>query len=360
MSDTEAPFTLRGFVSLIELAKERFAFAPFSDIPWGSSFLLWRHDVDFSLNRAHQCAVVEHRLAVVATYFINPTSAFYNPLEKSQSQLIARISEMGHRIGLHFDANGVSLSDLDAAIQAQRVTLERICGVNVEAVSFHNPKPDHLMNDAETYGDGLINAYSSTLMQGVTYCSDSNGYWRHRSLKDVINDPSVRQLQALTHPAWWQDTEMPPRSRIFRSVYGRASSVMTEYDGLLVRDGRENRSGDVRLPTRRSASADNEAESAQRTVIDFLWHAEAFGALWAYLFAVLSDLERKREEREGSQKRPTGADGQPGSSSTYAPRESRIAESSLLTLADLTAMSLDEARAECVKLMSIITSQQEA
>lgn len=358
MSSPEEPFTGSHFVSLLELAKERFTFAPFTDIPWDSSFVLWRHDVDCSLNRAFRCGEEEQRLGVLATYFINPTSSFYNPFEASQAQLVRDIAAMGHRIGLHFDANGVSPPELDAAIKSQRLALEEIVGVSVEAVSFHNPRAEHLGNDADTYG-GLINAYSRTLMQDVTYSSDSNGYWRHRPLLDVLKDVSVSRLQVLTHPGWWQDTVMPPRSRILRSVYGRASHVMSEYDGLLLRDGRENRSGDLPLIAGRDVSEHGRAGSAQQTVVDFLWHAEAFVALYAYLSEILTGLEGQRQDLDWREAGPTPVARAGPSSGANTSGDFGAASLHGTASADLGAIPPSQMREACIEMMSYIASTRE-
>lgn len=356
MTSATRSFTLGQYASLLELAERRFSFVPFGNIPWNSPFVLWRHDIDFSVNRALRCAEEEHRVGVLATYFINPTSSFYNPFEATQAKLIRNIVALGHRIGLHFDSNGVSPSGLDAGIRSQRQALEDVCGVDVEAVSFHNPKPEHLANDAESYG-GLMNAYSRTLMQGVTYSSDSNGYWRHRPLIDVLNDASVSRLQVLTHPGWWQDTEIPPRSRIYRSVYGRASNVMSEYDDVLARDGRENRSGGLAVIASRGDSRPSGAETAEQAVVDFLWHAEAFVALYAFLCGVAAGIESDRPDLEDGGNGPTGgAEGGDAQSLDPALIRSGSGGASLrsMTTRDLAALTLAEARELSVQLLAHI------
>ncbi|HYW56850.1 MAG TPA: hypothetical protein VE934_07810 [Polaromonas sp.] len=242
-SDTD--FTVTHYRELLKLAKQNFVFATYDDIPWGSRFVLWRHDCDYSLNRAHGLATVEAAEGVRATYFLNPHCEFYNLFERSQHRLVREILGMGHKIGLHFDGafhDVVDEDSLSAHVQREAALLEGLYGVKPLAFSFHNPAASHLACDAEAYG-GLTNCYSGRLKAEVPYCSDSNGYWRFRRLRDVLTEATDPCLQVLTHPGWWQDKVSPPRQRIFRSVYGRAKATLQLYDEGLDAHGRENFSG---------------------------------------------------------------------------------------------------------------------
>ena len=349
MPSKEWTFTLQEYVSLLETAKARFRFAMYTDIPRTDPFVLWRHDVDYSLNRARLCAEEEARLEALATYFVNPTSSFYNPFEASQAQLVRDIEAMGHRIGLHFDANNVDPKNIEVEIMAQRRAVEEILGVVVEAVSFHNPKAEHLALDADSYGGGLVNAYSKTLMQNVTYSSDSNGYWRHRPLLEVLQDESVTRLQVLTHPGWWQNVEMPPRSRIWRSVYGRASNVMRDYDELLRNDGRANLSGGLCVAFR-GTDLQHRADQGHQDVIDFLWHAEAFAPLYVVLEEVLASMEASQSATSPIENRAD--DGSLEASATG------VSMPSVERSNGVTGMTNDELRSACVEFMARIAALQ--
>ena len=105
-------------------------------------------------------------------------------------------------------------------------------GLRPAAFSFHNPTEFLLLWERDTYG-GLINCYSRTFKTTIPYCSDSNGYWRFRRLRDALESAQDPRLQVLTHPGWWQEVPLHPRERIFRSVYGRALDIMNLYDVVL-------------------------------------------------------------------------------------------------------------------------------
>jgi hypothetical protein len=283
-SSRDSDFTMDGYRGLLAMAKRSYDFASYSAIPWGKRFVLWRHDCDYSLNRAHALACAEAEAGVRATYFLNPHCEFYNLFEKSQHRLVREIIEMGHEIGLHFDAAFHDISDeaaLGRLVDAEAALLEGLYGVRPSVFSFHNPVAAHMSCEAETYG-GLVNCYSRRFKTEVPYCSDSNGFWRFRRLRDVLADATDSCLQVLTHPGWWQETVMPPRQRIFRSVYGRAEAIMRLYDAGLDAHGRQNISGamDALRPIR---AVDPDAWE----LCDLLWNRGDFPALFCELWRLL-------------------------------------------------------------------------
>ena len=242
---SDEDFTEGHYRLLLRAAKESYRFATYDAIPWGTRFVLWRHDLDYSLNRAAALARIEAEEGVTATYFVNPRSEYYNPFEPDQARLIRLILGLGHRLGLHFDAAFHSVADegtLTCKVAQESRWLEEAFCVRLDAFSFHNPGSNQLRCDADHYG-GLVNCYSQRFKTEVAYCSDSNGYWRFRRLHDVIAAASDRCLQVLTHPGWWQSKPMPPRQRIFRSAYGRAQATMSGYDEGLAEHGRINHAG---------------------------------------------------------------------------------------------------------------------
>lgn len=235
-------FTTMRYKELLRLAKRRYRFATYAESRAHERVILWRHDVDYSLNRALRLAEIEHDEGVRTTYFINPHCAFYNALENGQQAIIGELVRLGHDLGVHLDAayHGiVAESGLDAAVKAEARFFQEQFGVQVVAFSFHNPTPLLLACDEESYG-GLLNCYSKLFKSSFGYCSDSNGHWRFRNLQEVLESSTDDRLQVLTHPGWWQELPMSPRERIFRCVDGRAAAVMGEYDRVLNAHGRSN------------------------------------------------------------------------------------------------------------------------
>jgi hypothetical protein len=242
---SDSDFTVSHYRELITLAKNNYVFSKYGQIPWGRKFVLWRHDCDFSLNRAFALARVESEQGICATYFLNPHCEFYNLYEKSQHRLVQEILVLGHDIGLHFDAAFYEIHNedmLSVKVRDEAAMLEGLFGVKPSAFSFHNPVTSHMDCEAESYG-GVLNCYSRRFKAEIPYCSDSNGYWRFRRLWNVLSEGKDPCLQVLTHPGWWQEIPMPPRQRIFRSIYGRAAAAMRRNDWLLNEYGRRNHAG---------------------------------------------------------------------------------------------------------------------
>lgn len=224
------------------MAGERFGFLRFGASAESECAALWRHDIDFSPQRALALARIERDQEVTATYFVQISSRYYSPFEPETAAVLREIVSYGHDIGLHFDAEVVAhhrTPDYSRRLKFEASILAEVVETRVDSFSLHNPTTIPGLQFAQTEA-GLINASHPCFQQDFVYCSDSNGTWRHRSLSEVVADPTVRRLYALTHPEWWQDSFMSPRDRIQRCIDGRARRAGRYYDELLERYGRPN------------------------------------------------------------------------------------------------------------------------
>ncbi len=206
--------------------------------------VLWRHDIDFSVHRAMRLAEIEIDENVRSTWFINPHSSFYNIYEKSVQEKLHRIVAMGHWVGLHFDAGfypNVNWAGtmMDSILKTEAELVGFVCGASVDVVSWHNPDSSGLLAVDDTRVGGLVNCYSAEIKARYQYVSDSNGYWRFKSIPELLKEEHER-VQVLTHPGWWTPEPMAPRDRIERCLLGRARSVAEAYDAGLALHGREN------------------------------------------------------------------------------------------------------------------------
>jgi hypothetical protein len=234
-------FTETEYMRLLEAAKQTHSFCFFDDYSNIRNPVLWRHDVDISVHRAAWMAGAENKLSVKATYYFMLHSWSYNLLEKDIQRLITKISTLGHSIGLHFDP--LFYNDCDNAnalefyLRREKLLLEDISGVEVRTFSYHNPTEVILSMNDDIYG-GMINAYSQTIRAKFTYCSDSNGYWRHESIGNVIRNNPKKPLHILTHPEWWQKDIMSPMQRFKRSLDGRMNDTYQKTMDVLKSGGR--------------------------------------------------------------------------------------------------------------------------
>ena len=165
-----------------------------------------RHDVDLSLGRAVAVAEAERALEVKATYYVLVSTEMYNPASAESRRQLRRIVELGHAVGLHFDATKYEggRAALEEAANEECALLESLAGAPVDSLSFHRPAPE-LKGLADAFA-GRAHTYEPRFFHEIGYISDSSGGWYRGH---PLDHPSVRSrtaVQLLTHPVWWQGT----------------------------------------------------------------------------------------------------------------------------------------------------------
>jgi len=234
-------FTRTNYRRLLQIAARTYGLTPVAEFDGSAGAGIWRHDVDASPQSALSLARIESEEGVRATYYFNLRSEFYNLLEPAVVRIAREIRDLGHEVGVHFDAAAAdldSVATLERDLAIERDVLRRLIGVEVASFSFHNPSQRTAPFAAPTYA-GMRNAYAKDLMARVAYCSDSNGYWRYTPLEEFLR-MGHESVCVLTHPEWWQDEPLSPRERIVRCVEGRAAATLERYDTLLLVNDRKN------------------------------------------------------------------------------------------------------------------------
>jgi len=175
-------FDLAHYRELVEAAQAGgYRFACFGEGPEDGEVFL-RHDVDLSLDAALRMAELEHDLEATATYFLMTESVFYNLASTEGVAAIARLRELGHRVGLH-------------AVYPNAALDERFDPV----VAWHNPDPEYMRAPVP----GAINVMEDRYFDPATYRSDSNQHWRSGCPHDELRAGAFPWLQLLTHPEIW-------------------------------------------------------------------------------------------------------------------------------------------------------------
>jgi hypothetical protein len=195
-------FDTEGYALFIRTAADKgYSIGPVSGgLEAPAKSLILRHDVDFSLDRALALAELEQGLGVQATYFIMVSNPFYNALAPRSRRLLARIVELGHEIGLHWDSSTYPTSEEDAALHFCREIelLGAAAGVRIRCASQHIPINTPLFNfDAHIE----FEAYSERLMSRYRYVSDSSMVWRGPTPLELLEEGA--DLYFLAHPIWW-------------------------------------------------------------------------------------------------------------------------------------------------------------
>jgi hypothetical protein len=147
-----------------------------------SGDLFLRHDVDMSLDAALAFAELEAERGAAATYFLMTRSDFYNLSSRSGERALARLRELGHRVGLHGVHPDATLDDRFDPVLA-----------------WHTPDPQYMSEPVE----GVVNVMQPPWFEPAHYRSDSNRHWRSGCPHDDLRAGRLEWLQLLVHPEIW-------------------------------------------------------------------------------------------------------------------------------------------------------------
>ena len=247
MIDNKEDFSTENYKYFIEFISKNYSSVFFNeyDSKKQKQIVLLRHDIDYSLSSSLRLAKIEHHFGLKSTFFVNMHSEFYNFFEKDSIANLKEILKLGHSIGIHFDSTFWNLKDeveLVKNLTFEKAIIDEALGIKVNCFSFHNPTEFVLSFKKDTYA-GIINTYSNRFMNEFKYCSDSNGYWRHERMFDVVESLNHDRLHLLTHPGWWTSEIKYPREKIYSIINERAQFILDDYDQNLINSNRENIGG---------------------------------------------------------------------------------------------------------------------
>ena len=211
-------FSYDYYINLIEMIKKTIPVRDFSDITDADErFFIIRHDVEFSIEKAHEIAIIEHqRLGINTSYFFQIRNYAYNPLAVKNMNLIKKIHAMGHHIGLHLNTSGLSPSeDITTFINNEVDNLQKGIGLPIDRFSFH--RPNHAMLASNIKINGLINTYDERFFHfyhdqppnrlKIHYFSDSEHQWKYGDPLSILDKP-IKKIQLLIHPYSWSTQGM--------------------------------------------------------------------------------------------------------------------------------------------------------
>lgn len=200
------PFTWENYQGMIEKFLDNgYVTCLYNQLDSSKSHLIIRHDIDFSLNFAVDIAKLENKMGVIASYFVLLTTEFYNLCSPENWRLLTKLVELGHDVGLHFDASQYDqdINSLERAVATECNILEKIVGQDVTTISFHRPAIALLGLDRPFAG--RLHAYEPRFFNDIAYVSDSQGQFRYGHPLEHEAFASKRAMQLLTHPIWWRE-----------------------------------------------------------------------------------------------------------------------------------------------------------
>jgi hypothetical protein len=227
------PFSYDGYRELLrDYLAGGYRFGSFSEVGQtradGASLAVMRHDIDFDLAAARRMAEIEQEAGIQATYFYLLRTEHYNVFSPAGSAEIARVLELGHHLGLHFDCAAypteTTSSVLAEACRREADLLANWFGRDVEIVSYHRPSPLVLTGDPELSAP-LPHTYTSRFMKGMKYCSDSRGRWHYGDPRATSEFAARAPMHILIHPVWWNEGAQPAGQTLDRWLSGRLDSL---------------------------------------------------------------------------------------------------------------------------------------
>lgn len=205
-------FSFEDYRKIIRIIKETGLQADYKEALTRDQFIIMRHDVEYSVERAYALSRVEMSMDFTSTYFFQWTNNSYNILSRRNMDMIKDMHERGHHIGLHYALNGLTDMELIRKRIVQEMNiLSEMFGFTVDEFSIHRPSKDVLRENIKL--PGLINAYQDDFFTfgeeitentpvAVKYMSDANHIWRY-GYPDEKNITDNKKVQILTHPFAW-------------------------------------------------------------------------------------------------------------------------------------------------------------
>lgn len=214
-------FTHGSYLRLLQFIKDlKYEIVPFRDVPQSGSYVILRHDVDFSPEKALEMARLDHQAGVNSTFFFLLTSSYYNILSESGVRCVQEIIKLGHECGLHYDCTG--FEQLSSEARRQRVEILAQClgnavGVRIGAIAQHKPARSPLREQFPSY----VDAYDAPFFKDISYISDSRRIFRVPDLHEFLSQHPRSQL--LIHPIWW-DAQQRSRNEVFEFIQKQISA----------------------------------------------------------------------------------------------------------------------------------------
>jgi len=183
--------------------------------------LLLRHDVDFSIEFAHQMAQGENKLKICSTFFFMITSNLYNPFSEHNQKLIKEIADMGHKISIHFvPAAHEGLEEF----AYEKSVFENIFKKKVDIASVH--QPGVFLNKNNITLSGTPQTYQDIFFKKMRYISDSKGRDIFPLINNYLEEPRKIGLHLLIHPIWWMGLGNNP-TKIINAWRNQNSNFVT-------------------------------------------------------------------------------------------------------------------------------------
>lgn len=201
--------------NIIRAIKKTNKYMDYTDAIGKDEFVLMRHDIEFSIDRAYELSLVESEEDFFSTYFVQITNNSYNALSKKSIDKLHDMADRGHYIGLHYHLNGqldpVAVRD---GVRDQLRIMSEMLGMKIDRYSFHRPVKEVYYYNISV--PNTINAYSKEFFSyaekvddatelDVKYIADSKHRWNY-GYPDYETLMQNKKVQILVHPFSWTES----------------------------------------------------------------------------------------------------------------------------------------------------------
>lgn len=202
------------YKSILRDIKASGKYLDFSEAEHADEYIVLRHDIEFSIDRAFALSKVEDEENIKSTWFVQLTNNAYNPFSKKNLDMLKDMIARGHHVGLHFHLNGrTDETSVRDGIRDEIRILSEMLGNPVDRFSMHRPIKE--VYYYRIHINGIINAYApeffsyaenvtSETKLDVKYLCDSKHRWNY-GYPDKQMFEKHKKIQLLIHPFSWTE-----------------------------------------------------------------------------------------------------------------------------------------------------------
>ena len=199
------PFSYKEYSLIIEKYKSRIV--DFFEVD-NNDFVLIRHDVEFSVERALGIAYLDAKWSIPSSFLFQVKSNAYNPLSTFNSENIRKICDLDCHVGLHLYVSHIEAGNwkkLEEELINQKNIFELITDRPCDRFSFHRP-PKWVFERRDGYIAGILNMYGKSFFEfdsnpkTIKYLADSQHRFQYGH---PLNDYRQKKIQILLHPDEW-------------------------------------------------------------------------------------------------------------------------------------------------------------
>ena len=133
-------FSHNNYIKILHKYKDKFC--DFANIEGKKSYVLLRHDVEFSPKRALEIAKLENSENISSSFLFQVRSNAYNVLSTINRKIINEILFLGHKVGLHFYVTHIEKNNWDLLrmeLIKQADILNFAINKKIDRFSYHRP-----------------------------------------------------------------------------------------------------------------------------------------------------------------------------------------------------------------------------